>query len=271
MFKSVKVGGRGSANVRVFGIFKGQQLDAVSRKRDGGELAAEVAKRSEVTGALGQVAEASSTGGGSRKAQRIIVVGLGEKGTFEVGRLRNAAAAVGRRIASWGNTSLAIELDAALSNLKTDLALAGRAFGEGMGLLAYNNDILRGTATDVPTRSALTLQSSSKPFTGGMELGLELAACTNYARTLSQLPPNTCTPAYLASEAKRLAKHTGMSCKVVSGDDLLDEGCIGIHTVGAASDHTPCLIRLEYSPPGARRAKPAVLVGKTMTYDSGGL
>ncbi len=269
MFKSVKVGGRGAAGIRVFGIFKDQKLDAASRKRDGGELAAQVAKRSEVTGALGQVSEGFADAKSRAGMQRVLVVGLGDKATFEVGDLRKVAGAVGRRLAPLGNSIVGIELDAALS--KSDATLAGRCFGEGLGLLAYNNDILRGSATEVPTRSTLTVQGGSKARTSGLQLGLDLADCTNYARTLSQLPPNRCTPTYLATEAKRLARQTGMTCKVVTAANLLKEGCVGVHTVGAASENAPCFIRLEYSPAGARRAKPAVLVGKTMTYDSGGL
>lgn len=269
MFKSVKVGGKGGASVRVFGVFKGQSLDGASRKRPGGDLAADAAKRPEVTGALGQVVEAFPPSAGKSGLQRVLVVGLGDKSAFDPGHLRRAAAAVGRRIASIGNTTLAVDIDAALA--KVDLTLAGRCFGEGLGLLAYNNDILRGKATDVPSRHALTLQAESKAFATGMELGLDLADCTNYARTLSQLPPNRCTPEFLAGEARKLARQTGLKCTVVSGAQLLKEGCIGIHTVGAASENSPCFIRLEYSPTGARRAKPAVLVGKTMTYDSGGL
>ena len=271
MFKSVKVGGRGSASVRLFGVFKGAQLDANSKKREGGDLAAEITKRPEVTGALGQVAEAFGPAKGKSGLQRVLLVGLGDKASFDVGKLRNVAASIGRRLASIGSTTLSVELDAALSGAKSDLTLAGRCFGEGLGLLSYDNDILRGKATDVPTRHALILQSASKAFASGMQLGLDLAECTNYARTLSQLPPNRCTPEFLAGEARKLARQTGMKCTVVSGAQLLKEGCVGIHNVGKASDHKPCLSRLEYSPTGARRAKPAVLVGKTMTYDSGGL
>ena len=74
------------------------------------------------------------------------------------------------------------------------------------------------------------------------------------------------TPDFIASEARKMSRQTGMKCTVIKGAKLLDEKLVGIHTVGQASENAPCLVRIEYAPPRVRRGtKPVVLVGKTIT------
>jgi leucyl aminopeptidase len=69
-----------------------------------------------------------------------------------------------------------------------------------------------------------------------------------------------------------MARQVGLSCKIFEGDDLERERFEGLINVGKASENKPCMIRLEYVPKGgAKGRKPVVLIGKTMTYDTGGL
>ncbi|MEN0019898.1 MAG: leucyl aminopeptidase family protein [Planctomycetota bacterium] len=273
MFERVKVAGaRASAGVLVLGQFKGEKLDKTSAAHDSTGWVSEAAAGNDATGDLGRIVEAQPYD----DYERVLVVGLGPKAGFGVDAVRFAAGVVGRRLAQLDPGTVEVDLAgpiaAAEKSSGVDTHAAGSAFGEGLGLIAWTCDHFRGSATAVPNRPKLQVKIDDKDFSHGFERGLGLAASTNAARTLSQTPPNVCTPLWVASEAKKMARQTGMSCTVISGSKLLDEKLTGIFTVGDASENKPCLIRLEYKPERAKKgAKPVVLLGKTMTYDSGGL
>ena len=273
MFKAVKVGGRGTAQVLVVGQFKGSK-SAEGHAKDaaiGG-----VVSRAEATGDVGRIVEAFPVGAGGRGKSagpgRIIVVGLGEKKSCNAETMRSVAGAVGRRLAVTGESKVEIDLAAACKAAGLDVQRTGCAFGEGLGLIGWTCDEFRGSATTKKPLASLEVRSASKPFAAGLERGVGLAVSVNMARTLSQTPPNIATTGFMASEAKKMARQVGLKCTVIQGGKLDEEGLIGIKTVGAASENKPCLVRLEYTPSGrSRSGKPVVLVGKTITYDSGGL
>jgi len=82
---------------------------------------------------------------------------------------------------------------------------------------------------------------------------LAIAASANLCRDLSETPPNIATPAWIADQARALARQTGLKCTVLSGKDLERERLTGLINVGKASINKPCMIRLEY----ARRTRPS--------------
>ena len=271
MFKSIKVGGRSAASTLVLARFDGAGLDKASAKLDEYDYAAEAIERPESTGAAGEVTHAFPYDG---DYDRILVLGLGKKASFTPNVLHNAAASLGKHMAKAGVTNVQIEITAALSDTDHDLSEVGRALGESLGLLSWSRDEFKGSAAKPsPARKALTIRSDDADFTKGVEFGLGLAESTNFARTLSETPPNICTPEWVAKQCKAMARKAGLKFSVVEFDDMKKEGLTGLWTVGQASENKPVLIRLEYTPgsKASRSSKPAVLVGKTMPYDSGGL
>jgi leucyl aminopeptidase len=272
MFEAVRLVRRprpGASATLVLGFFKGERLDSASAKRDPGGAGARALSRPEATGEVGNVVEAFPEGRGA--PARVLLAGLGPARDFEPGVLRAVAAAVGRRLGAAKATEAWLELDGALRG-RADLREAGSALGEGIGLLAWTHDEFKGKGSADPRRTALGLGASAAALRGGIERGLALAESANLARTLSNTPPNVATPAYMAEQARRLARRTGLRCEVIRGEALARHGLEGLISVGRGSRHAPCLIRLAYSPArGGRSARPAVLIGKTMTYDSGGL
>lgn len=271
MLGTIKTGGRAKPEAIVLAHFQGQTLPRGAKDDDHNGLAAAAAKRAEATGEAGALAE-SFTSGGKGEPERVVLLGLGSKDTFAHTDLLNTAAALGKHLDRAKVGVVELRIDAALASVRADAGLCGRIIGEALGLLCFDRDEFRGSAADLPKRHTLTVKADNKRFLDGVEYGVGLAESANYARLLSETPPNICTPEWIAAEAKKLARKTGMKCTVIAGSKLLDEDLVGIHTVGQASEHKPALIRLEYTPsPAKRGAKPAVLVGKTMTYDSGGL
>ncbi len=279
--RSSRTSAGSAAGVLVVGVFTDRALDAdaAALDRELGGVIADAAKRPECTGEKGRLVEAfpSPDAAAQLGLARVILAGLGDKKTFDPGSLRSIAGVIGRRLALIKATAVRVELSGAMNltgGRKTKPQRAGRCFGEGLGLIGWNQVAFKGSAGDVTPRTDLDVTSADDGFAEGLALGLSLARSANLTRDLSNTPPNIATTSYMAEWARRLAKETGMSCKVIEGDALEKEGLVGLINVGKASENKPCLVRLEYTPKGEgkkAKAKPAVLVGKTMTYDTGGL
>jgi leucyl aminopeptidase len=92
------------------------------------------------------------------------------------------------------------------------------------------------------------------------------------SRMLASVPSNLKTPAWLAEQAEEFAAAAGLDVTIWDEQRLAEEGFGGVLAVGAASVSPPRLIRLDYSPRGATKKTPTVvLVGKGITFDTGGL
>lgn len=272
MFESIRVVSKGKASVLVVGQFQGEGLNAETKALDGDGSLVSASKRSDASGELGSVVEVH----GSNGYERALIVGLGDRSGFEAGDLREVAGRAGRAIAKAKASSANFQICKALKKLKKSDAVdafdAGAMIGEGLGMLSWSFDSLRGSATTLPNRAKLAVHGCCNAFNDGCERGLGFAEGTNIARTLSQTPPNIATPMWIANEAKKLArKSANLKCTVLSGKKLEEERLVGHINVGKASENKPCMIRLEYTPTRGKSKKPIVLVGKTMSYDTGGL
>ena len=93
---------------------------------------------------------------------------------------------------------------------------------------------------------------------------------TALAKTLGNLPANICTPSFLAEEAKKLARQFRLGIEVLKRRDMQKLGMGALLSVTQASQQPPRLIVLRYSG-AARGKKPLVLVGKGITFDTGGI
>jgi leucyl aminopeptidase len=297
MFDSIRIGG-GKPQVLIVAQFQDDQTSKQLRDLDPYGHIAAARQRGEASGEPGRIFElfsgaASSAAKGAARgrakpaastpAGRIMIVGVGPQEKFMVGSLRTIAASIGRRLALTRETDIMVDFTEVLSAAKADAFQAGSAFAEGLGLLAWTFDTFKGKATKAPKRTRLNVRAAQDEFEQGMERGLALAESTNFARSLSETPPNVCTPDWIADQAQRMARKAGLKITVFRGRDLERENFAGLINVGKASENAPCMIRLEYTPSGAagrgkktgrargRSVKPVVLIGKTMTYDSGGL
>jgi leucyl aminopeptidase len=98
------------------------------------------------------------------------------------------------------------------------------------------------------------------------------ADATALARDLAETPANVKTPSWLADRVGEVAAEHGLGVRIWRGPELEAAGFGGLRAVGGGSASPPCLVRLDYRPDGARSgSRPVVLVGKGITFDSGGL
>jgi leucyl aminopeptidase len=108
------------------------------------------------------------------------------------------------------------------------------------------------------------------PAERGLTHGAAVAAAMNVQRDLANLPANVCTPTYLAEEARALAKRHGLSIKVLDEAAIRREKMGCLLAVSQGSHQAPRFIVLEYQGTKKEQA-PLVLVGKGVTFDSGGI
>lgn len=279
MFTSVKITGssaRGAKGALVVGVLqpsgKGAlKLDERTAKLDEGGEIARALSRPEATGEAGNVVQAFP----ARGWDRVVIVGLGKPDKLDREALISAAAAAGRRLSDAKAQDVTIDLSGPLAHqgVRADAAGAGQAFGEALGLLAYAYEELKGSGTKKKEHvRTLSVRCADRAMARGFERGLALAGSVNASRRLSETPPNIATPEWMAEQARAIARGTGLTVTVVKGAALKQKKLVGIETVGRASENPPCLIRIAYKPAGAKAgARPLVIVGKTMTYDTGGL
>lgn len=114
-------------------------------------------------------------------------------------------------------------------------------------------------------------KSAQKAVTEAARIGQTVADAMDYARTLGNLPGNVCHPAFLASEARKLGRtYTSLKVKVLEEKDMLALGMGSFLSVSAGSPQPAKLIVIEYTG-GKRGEAPHVLVGKGITFDTGGI
>jgi leucyl aminopeptidase len=237
-----------------------QALDAAS----GGRLAALVA-RGDVSGKTGRTAMLQDLAGVT--APRVLVVGLGDKGKFAVPQFLKA-------IGDGVRTLRSGPVKHALLTL-TELPVKGREPGWNLRQAAivadhaaYEYTATRSKAAEVSL--ARVSLSGAASLQGEVDRGIAIAAGVQLARELGNLPPNICNPAYLAAQAEGLAtQFDDVSCEVLEREQMELLGMGSLLAVARGSANPPRLIVLRYT--GAGEAKPFALVGKGITFDTGGI
>ncbi|TYK49155.1 leucyl aminopeptidase [Actinomadura decatromicini] len=189
------------------------------------------------------------------RVRELLLYGVGAASPAD---LRKAGAALARR--GRGRTALVAGVPAG------DLA----AFVEGALLASYEFKIGAPPARRALGTLAVLTEAGPESDAPAIELGAARARAAGLARDLANTPSREKDPSWLAAQAERVAADAGLAVRVRGEKELLDEGFGGILAVGAGSARPPRLIELSYVPDGAPD-RHVVLVGKGITFDSGGL
>ena len=219
----------------------------------------------DVQGKLGKCALLRGLPGIS--ARRVLVVGAGPAGELAPRAFLKLAAETAKALAQGHARSVHVTLG--------ELPIAGRDAGWALhqSLLAFDHAGYRYTATresknDVGYHSVSFAAAAAHEPTLARARGI--AEGIAFARELGNLPPNICNPGYLADQARKLASEVeGLRCEVLERAQMEELGMGSLLAVARGSANAPRLIVLEYRNGGD--AKPLVLVGKGITFDSGGL
>lgn len=214
------------------------------------------------TGAAGEVTTVPVPGGtpGQPDLACVVLVGVGEQRPAD---FRRAGAAVGR--ACRARSALATSVPA----LGPEEAVEPFVVGLTLGSFAFH---WRSTPPENPPVARVILAEVPDELDAMLARAVAVAGAAWQSRMLAIVPSNLKTPAWLADQAEALAAEHGLACTVWDERRLADEGFGGIVAVGKASASPPRLIRLDYAPRKAGRRTPTIaLVGKGITFDTGGL
>lgn len=206
------------------------------------------------SGAAGEVTVHALPGGGA-----VLLTGVGDESPRD---FRAAGAALARAAKDRP------QLHATLSTIADDSGL--RALVEGLVLGSFEFHWRSEGAKAQPVAEVrLAGGPDRQPV---VERAASIALAGWRSRALATTPSNLKNPAWLAEQATVWAGQSGLELEVLDDTQLREQGFGGIVAVGQASAAPPRLIRLTYTPPKARRRTPhLVLVGKGITFDSGGL
>jgi len=239
-----------------------EELEIFNEQTNG--LIAHILHNKEFIGKINQIYSLRLNG----NIKRLILLGLGKRTEFTTKKAREAIA----KAVTYARDQDIKELSVHVFN---DLhpQESANLIVEASRLSLYNfNHYKTQNKNEQKEITAFTLVADQNNFIEvdkGIRNALILTEAVNIARDLGNHPGNIATPSYIAKKAKELALKTGIKCTILGNRDLERWGMNAILAVNKGSAHQAKLVILEYS--GNRKGKTICLVGKGITFDSGGI
>ncbi len=265
---------RQKTDCAIVGLHEGAAPGGAAAQLDsalGGRIA-RLLKRGDFKGRAAEVALIDAERG---PAERVLVIGLGKKEGYNRKRYKKALAVALAAVARTGARDAVsyLGLDTIAT---TDAYYRARLAAEAVGLSLYRVPAIRSKRDRSEPRlksfgHAVPDRDHKADAERGLAHGLGIAAGTALTRDLANLPANVCTPGYLAQQARELAKrYKSVRAQVLDERELKRLKMGSFLSVTAGTDEPAKLIVLRYS--GGRKGEaPVVLVGKGVTFDSGGI
>jgi len=267
----------------VIGIFEGGLKEAIKHEAlaPHGAMLNVLAQQEQFVGHSGQklahvVALSAGATGKARgtATRRIVLLGMGKKRPLAAAKWLAFGGTVTRIAHGCGSkTALVVPPVPPTGDALTPLA-------QGAVLGTYRYDSYKGPKAQEKLAAQAPRQALGKIIVeaqGGAEaahalqVGQVLATATAVARDLVNCPPNDLYPESFAAKAQKLARQFGVGIKVLGPKELTKLGMGMLMGVGAGSERLPRLVHLSYAGKAQKKAAPTLLVGKGITFDSGGL
>lgn len=200
-------------------------------------------------------------------SKRLITVGLGNLKSLDYAALLKIFGHLFQFLKEEQVTEADVLFDSLISKQLEQSTVA-----EVMGLQSeqsiYSFDHYKSDKT-APYQLDLNITSATEDLNQYIINGKTIGQSINLARDFSQMPPNILTPNYFAEQITQHFAQSSVAVDIKDGNQLLDEGFGLIHAVGKGSEHPPVVITMTYNG-GDSNDAPIALVGKGITYDSGG-
>ncbi len=252
--------------------FLGREID-----RKLGNALSKILKTEELKGKAGETRLVSTLG--KIPAANVLLIGMGEPTDAHQASetLRKAAA----RLVKHGNRvhakTVALE-DADPCRKKASAPVRGQAVAEGAILASYSFDAYKKPGPKKTVQNVAVLTPDASKIAAGFRKGTVYAECTNFARDLINLPANDMTPRRMAQEARKVvrsaARGSGLRLRILGEREIKRLGMGCYWAVSRGSVEPPAFLHLHYRPPGNKKTRPRkkiAIVGKGVTFDSGGL
>jgi leucyl aminopeptidase len=253
----------------VLGVHAGQELTPAAKRVDQASKGALKKALGDLAARTGSTLLLRALPGAA--AERVLLVSLGERKDYAEGAYRDAVRAAANALKELGAR------DAALFLVDTRVAARPVSWNLSHAVLGLRDALYRfdelktQKKAPAPVLAHIVLPvSPKKELQEALEQAQATADGAALARDLGNLPPNICTPAHLADQAKKLARQLKLGVEVLERRDMERLGMGAFLAVARASHQPPKLIVLRYSGAG-KSAKPLVLVGKGITFDTGGI
>jgi len=203
------------------------------------------------------------------KAKRLLLVGGGLAKKFSSFELRRVAGAAARTLKSRGIRSFGFVVPPGVPAEN-----AARAIVEGVLVGNFDPDYYRSDRKDQKI-DAITLVAGKKQNESALEKAANeariIGESQNFVRDLVNEPSNRMTPTILAERARKMCKEVGLKCEVYGPDKIKEMKMGAFWSVAQGSDEPPALIVMTYEPSGAPQKPVLGLVGKGITFDTGGI
>lgn len=211
---------------------------------------------------------------GKISAKRLLLIGLGKKKDVTLDVIRQALGTAVKRVRQSKAGSFTVAVPAIIPKGHT-LVEVSQAMVEGAILGSYQFTAYRSENTAGKDVRQMTLLAQQKghvrQLTEGVRRGVGTAEAAVFVRDLCNHPSNVMTPSRIASEAKAIAKDDGLTIKILDRKEMEQLGMGALLGVARGSHEEPKLIILEYNRAKKKDERPIVLIGKTITFDTGGI
>ena len=256
----------------VVGIYENQQLSPTATLLDGlfNGLISKLITRGDIKGKNAETLLINNLPDST--IERVILVGLGQRGKLSRKQFRKAMAAVSKTLKECKiiHASCAL-LDVEIE--KADPQWLARQIVEVVndGLYQYSTTKQCDDKILLQSVHIIVNDANKELAEAGLQQGIAIAQGMALAKQLADLPGNICTPTYLAEQALVLAgQHDSLTCEILEENDMEALGMGAFLSVSRGSRQPAKLICLEYQGSDAH-TKPIVLVGKGLTFDAGGI
>jgi leucyl aminopeptidase len=198
--------------------------------------------------------------------QRILLAGIGKKENLTKDTIRFVSGKIAQKARESKLSEFSI---ISPPSFVTEPTSAVSQIIEGAKMALYKFEKFK--TEKVETSPNLTIiVSKSNRISKAVKIAEIVADGVIFTKSIANLPPNECSPTTLSNFAKSMSKKNKMKCNIISEPELKKKGFGGISAVGQGSKNQPKLIILEHSL-GRKNDKPIVLVGKAVTFDTGGI
>jgi leucyl aminopeptidase len=209
-----------------------------------------------------------------REFRFLLLLGMGKSKDIDIEKLRKAAGTAGQKAVGNKVTSVAFLMPNLLMPKELNPVAIGQAVMEGFNLGSYFFDKYKSGSDKSIKPNLLTLlfhgQKDASNAAVGARTGLIVSDLQNYCRDLAGSPGNVVTPSYLVNEARRLSRRYNLKVQIMGRPQIEKLKMGAFLAVAEGSAQPPYLIRIDYKPK-AKSRKHAILVGKGITFDTGGI
>ncbi len=227
--------------------------------------AADLVASGEVTGAMLETVLLHKPEG--LKAKRLLLIGGGKAKSFASSEVRKLAGAAVRTLKSKDLKGFAFLMPDGVDD-------AAKAIVEGAFVGNFDPDYYKSDRKDQKIEELTIVApkgANQRSLNSAMEQGRIIGEAQNFARDLVNEPSNRMTPTILADRAKAMCEEVGLQCEIYGPDKIKELKMGAFWSVAQGSDEEPRLIIMRYDPPRAPKKRVLGLVGKGITFDTGGI